>query len=251
MVWNQATDDRPNSGLMTAQIKRTSAGSTEVLHDTEIIIETYLHILHDANRRWDYFADVKSLSVVPLGFEAIRKAILEARARGTRLRFITEITQENISYVKEFIENVELRHLDGVKGNFGVSDSEYIAISTTDASLSEKCLTRIPHAVYSNVIEDIQQQQYVFEILWNKATPAEQRIKEIEEGIEHVETVALKNISEIAKRISKNIESSNEIKIASHPGGLELIYSNFLGSYKKVLNRYRRSEHKGIRSLQP
>jgi hypothetical protein len=59
------------------------------------------------------------VSVVPLGFEAIRKAILEARARGTRLRFITEIIQENISYVKEFIESVELRHLDGVKGNFG------------------------------------------------------------------------------------------------------------------------------------
>ena len=56
------------------------------------------------------------------------------------------------------MEIVELRHLDGVKGNFGVSDSEYIAISTTDASLSEKWLTTtIPHAVYSNVIEDIQQ----------------------------------------------------------------------------------------------
>jgi len=99
------------------------------------------------------------------------------------------------------------------------------------------------------VIEDIQQQQYIFEILWNKATPAQQRIKEIEEGIEHVETVALKNISEIAKRIEKNIESSNEIKIASHPGGLELIYNNFLGSYKNVLDRHRRGEHKGIRYI--
>ena len=43
--------------------------------------------------------------------------------------------------------------------------------------------TTIPHAVYSNVIEDVQQQQYVFEILWNKATPAEQRIQEIDEGV--------------------------------------------------------------------
>ncbi|HYV52643.1 MAG TPA: hypothetical protein VE971_05045, partial [Candidatus Eisenbacteria bacterium] len=230
-----------------ANIKKTDTGRIEVLHDTEIIIDTYLHILHKANRRWDYFADVKSLSVVPLGFEAIRKAILEARARGTRLRFITEITQENISYVKEFIESVEFRHLDGVKGNFGVSDSEYIAISTTDttAEKSVRTTTTISRAVYTDVIEDIQQQQYVFEILWNKATPAEQRIREIE----HVETVALKNISEIAKRIEKNIESSNEIKIASHPGGLELIYNNFLGSYKKVLNRYRRGEHKGIRFI--
>jgi signal transduction histidine kinase len=245
MVWNQATDNM--NAFMTADTKKTNVERTEVLHDTEIIINTYLHILHKANRRWDYFADVKSLSVVPLGFEAIRKGIFEARARGTRLRFITEITQENVSYVKEFIEIAELRHLDGVKGNFGVSDSEYIAISTTDttAEKSVRTTTTVPRAVYTNVIEDIQQQQYVFEILWNKATPAEQRIREIE----HVETVALKDISEIAKRIEKNIESSNEIKIASNPGGLELIYDNFLGSYKKVLDRYRRGEHRGIRFI--
>jgi hypothetical protein len=135
--------------------------------------------------------------------------MLEAKARATRLRFITEITKENIFYAKEFMESVELRHLDGVKGNFGVSDAEYIAISTTDTistSIAEsKSITRttIPHAVYSNVIEDIQQQQYVFEILWNKATPAEQRIIEIEEGIQRVKTVALKNSTEIAKRIKK------------------------------------------------
>jgi hypothetical protein len=50
------------------------------------------------------------------------------------VRFITEITKENISYTKAFVQSVELRHLDGVKGNFGVSDAEYIAISTTDTS---------------------------------------------------------------------------------------------------------------------
>jgi two-component system, OmpR family, sensor histidine kinase VicK len=235
---------------MAADIKKPNAGRIEVLDDTEIIIDTYMQILHKANRRWDYFADLRSLSVIPFGFEAIKKAMCEAKAKGTRLRFITEIKQKNISCTKEFIEIVELRHLDGVKGNFGVSDSEYIAISTTHGSLSEKCLTpTIPHAIYSNVIEDIQQQQYVFEILWNKATPAEQRIKEIEEGIEHVETVALKNSSEIARRINKNIVSSNEIKVASHQGGLELIYNHFLGSYRKVLDRHRRGEHKGIRFI--
>jgi len=39
--------------------------------------------------------------------------------------------------------------------------------------------TTVPHAVYSNVKEDVQQQQYVLEIiLWNKATPAEQKKSE-------------------------------------------------------------------------
>jgi hypothetical protein len=61
------------SGLMS-DIKKTNTGRIEVLHDTEIIINSYLHILHNANNRWD-FADV---SVVPLGFKAIKKAILEA-----------------------------------------------------------------------------------------------------------------------------------------------------------------------------
>ncbi|MGA8084759.1 MAG: hypothetical protein WB988_23135, partial [Candidatus Nitrosopolaris sp.] len=240
---------------MTADINKTNAGRIEVLHGTEIIINTYLHVLHNANRKWNYFADTRSLSVVPLGFEAIKKAMVEAKARATKLRLITEITKENISYTKQFMESLELRHLDGVKGNFGVSDAEYIAISTTDiksASLAEsKSITQttIPHAVYSNVIEDIQQHQYVFEILWNKATPAEQRIREIEEGVERVETVALKNSTEIAKRIKENIESSTEIRICLQPGGLELVYNSFLGSYKKILDGYRRGEHKGIRFI--
>src|SRR5215472_17391680 len=157
---------------MIANVNKTNARRIELLHDTETIINIYLHILHNANSRWDYFADARSLSVIPSAFEEIKKAMLEAKARDTRLRFITEITKENISYAKEFMESVELRHLDGVKGNFGVSDTEYIAISTRGTrgtSLAETKsprTTTIPHAVYSNVEEDIQQQQYVFEILW-------------------------------------------------------------------------------------
>ena len=97
--------------------------------------------------------------------------------------------------------------------------------------------------------EDIQQQQHIFESLWINAIRVEERIREIEEGIERVETIALKDSTEIVKRIKKNIESSTEIKISSQPGGLELIYNNFLESYKKVLDRYRKGEHKGIRCI--
>ena len=58
----------------------------------------------------------------------------------------------------------ELRHLDGVKGNFGVSDTEYIATSTmmesqieSTAQATPATTTALPsHAVYSNVKEDIQ-----------------------------------------------------------------------------------------------
>src|SRR3989442_2733612 len=141
------------------------------------------------------------------------------RSRMTRFRFITEFTKDNIPYCKEAMKTVQLRHLDGVKGNYGVSDTEYIAISTPTTtttttakanlteskskSKSKSTATIIPHAVYSNVKEDIQQQQYVFEVLWSKAIPAEDKIREIEEGIVPLRTRFLENQDEIIKELRR------------------------------------------------
>jgi two-component system, OmpR family, sensor histidine kinase VicK len=72
-----------------------------------------------------------------------------------------------------------MRHLEGVQGNFGVSETEYLASATLD---KEKL---VPILIYSNVKQIVMQQQYVFQTLWNKAIPAEQRIEEIELEKEH------------------------------------------------------------------
>ena len=223
----------------------------EVLHDTEIIINTYLNILNNANRRWDYFADVKSLSVPPFAIEPIKKEMLDARrTRGTRLRFVTEITKNNILSCKEIMENAELRHLDGVKGNFVVSDTEYIAISTTDIGPAGSIT--MPHttnAVYSNVKEDIQQQQYVFDILWNKGTPAKQRIKEIEEGTVHYESRILEDSQEIIKELGRLTASSNELDTCLTPGGVQYSYNHFFELKRKLLQKQKNGEHQGIRYI--
>src|SRR5215469_4626358 len=229
--------------IMIANVNKTNAGSLDVLHDTETIINTYLHILHNANSRWDYFADVGSLSLIPSAFEVIKKAILEAKARGTRLRFITEITKVNVSYTKAFVQNVELRHLDGVKGNFGVSDTEYISISTTDTrstSLAESKSTEItiPHAVYSNVIENVQQQQYIFEILWNKATPAEQRIREIEEGVEPVGTRILEDQDQIINELRRFNNRATKLSICSAFGGMQMSYKYLFDTFLDIVEKH-------------
>jgi two-component system, OmpR family, sensor histidine kinase VicK len=36
--------------------------------------------------------------------------------------------------------------------------------------------------IYSNVDEIVEQQKYIFDSFWAKAIPAEQRIREIQEG---------------------------------------------------------------------
>ena len=85
----------------------------------------------------------------------------------------------------------ELRHLDGIRGNFMVSETEYRA----PVILFEKgkIATQI---ICSNVKEIVDQHQYMFETLWNKAISAKQRIKEIEEGIEPIKTKILKDENE-------------------------------------------------------
>ena len=91
---------------------------------------------------------------------------------------MTEITRDTISYCKDLMAIVyELRHLDGIKGNFMVSESEYLA----PLILFEKGQIA-PQIIYSNIKEIVEQQHYVFDSLWNKAITAEQRIREIEEG---------------------------------------------------------------------
>ena len=111
--------------------------------------------------------------------ESLNEALIDAKSRGIKLRFITEIAKDNICHCKDTMKIAEVRHLDGVRGNFAVSDTEYIA--TTVTGVESHSITT-PYAIYSNVKEDIKQQHYVFEILWNKAIPAEQKISEIEEG---------------------------------------------------------------------
>ncbi len=230
----------------------------EVLRNSEIIISTYLQVIQGAKSEWDYFADVNSLSIVPFAIGSLKKAMLDAkRTRGTRLRFVTEITKDNISYCKETMETVELRHLDGVKGNFGVSDTEYIAISlpatttttATDTNLTEpkSTATIIPHAVYSNVKEDIQQQQYVFEILWSKAIPAEAKIREIEEGIVPVRTRLLENQAEIIKEIRRLNNNANGLSVCSSFGGMQMSHRYLFDTYTKIVEEHRKGKGDGMR----
>jgi two-component system, OmpR family, sensor histidine kinase VicK len=116
-----------------------------------------------------------------MGVEIIKDERFKARNRGVEFRYITEITKDNISYCKELSKIAEIRHLNGVRGNFEVSQrrgkGEYIGT----AILQEA--EPVAQLIFSNVKEIVEQEQFVFDTLWNKAIPSQVRIKEIEEGI--------------------------------------------------------------------
>jgi signal transduction histidine kinase len=119
---------------------------------------------------------------VAMGVEVFKKGLYELKKRNVKSRFVTDITKDNIKYCKELMQISELRHLDGIKGNFAISEKGY----TASATMQEAAL--LQQVIYSNVRSILDQQQYVFETLWSKAKPAEQKIREIEEGIDLGET---------------------------------------------------------------
>jgi two-component system, OmpR family, sensor histidine kinase VicK len=59
------------------------------------------------------------------------------------------------------------------------------------------------HHKYSNVRELVEQQQYVFDTPWNKSMPSEEKIKEIEDGIQPSYIETIRDPIQIQKRAYK------------------------------------------------
>ena len=153
---------------------KISEKKTEVLYGAEKTIEIMVQSFDRAMIGYDVCGNWAAPSFI-LGSDLLRNALVGVKKRGLRLRYITEITNSNIPYCKELANLVELRHFDGLKGNFGIIDGkEYLAIANLHEGKS------LPHLVYSNVSEVIMQQQHVFDTLWYKAIPGDLKINQIE-----------------------------------------------------------------------
>ena len=152
---------------------------TKVLYGVETVVNTIIEFLNRTNDVVYTCVD-QTRPILTIETLGLKNAFLYAKKRGVKLHYVTEITKDNLSYCKQLMDMVdELRHLDGIKGNFYVSESGYLAPAT--AHEVGKSASQI---IYSNVTEIIEHQRYVFDTLWSKAVPANQRIREIEEGIE-------------------------------------------------------------------
>jgi two-component system, OmpR family, sensor histidine kinase VicK len=152
---------------------------TEVFYGEEAVMDRVLNFLHETDYIVDACVDYTRPSLA-INIPTLRNAFLNAKKRGVRLRYATEITRDNISHCKRLLSMVdELRHLDGIKGNFYISEKAYLA----PATYHEKGKPA-EQIIYSNVNEMVKHQRYVFDSFWNRAIPAEQRIREIVEDRE-------------------------------------------------------------------
>ncbi|MFZ0346155.1 MAG: HAMP domain-containing sensor histidine kinase [Nitrososphaeraceae archaeon] len=158
---------------------------TELLYGVEAAVGRGVQFMKNVKIGMDLFGEKNGPSII-IEFDVYKNNYVDVLKRGGKIRFITEITKENLHYCLELRKIVtEIRHLEGLVGGIAVSESEYMSTTT----LREKEL--LAQVFYSNAHEVVEQGQYIFDTFWQKAIPMEDRVREIKEGIkpEFIETI--------------------------------------------------------------
>ena len=150
--------------------------------------------------------------------ERIRQAFQDAKAKGIRIRLITEITRDNLSSCKQIMKFAEVRHLEKLVGNFAINDLEYFGQAQGNAFAS--------NLIYSNDGGMVEQQKYVFENLWNNAVTQHDKMSSLEVGVDPEEIKVLSDPYEIRKTYLNLINSAvSEISlIIATPNALQRDY---------------------------
>ncbi|MFL6378107.1 MAG: ATP-binding protein [Nitrososphaeraceae archaeon] len=222
----------------------TKSERTEVLYGTENTTNTILNFLYNSKTKMDICADSTWPSVA-MGIDVFRNALIDINKRGIGSRYITTITKGNLSYCKEALKIGELRHLDGIKGNFAVSEKEYIASATMqEASLLQQ-------VIYSNVKEVLEQQQYVFDSFWNKSVSAEQKIKEIEEGVVIGRTEVIQSPNDIQQLFINMVKSAKHELLLLLPSINAFYREERIGIIELLKQVAEREQRVNVRILTP
>lgn len=211
---------------------------TEVIYGPENIIKINNELWSELKQSADICADKN----VPYSYTAIPQvaiAFRQLQARGIKVRIITEITTDNIRYCKDLIKLCELRHLDEIKGNFGIGDGIYYRASVKSTETAPP-----PLLICSTLRALAEQQQYFFDMLWKKAVPAKRRIKEIEEGLKREFIETIQDPREILNLIPKLISSSTEeIQLIISSKKTYLLFENEIGITSLLCDQLREGNY--------
>jgi two-component system sensor histidine kinase VicK len=213
--------------------------TTEILRGVEDT--TRAVVLFFTNANWVSVCADSLAPSVAMGVEPIKECYENLKSRQVKVRWITEITKDNLSYCRALMQYAELRHLDGIKGNFGVSDTAYIATATLNKAQP------VAELIYSTAKSVIEQNKNIFDTLWSKAIVAEDRIREIEEGVTRTEIRAVKDPREILQDTIGLVRRSKQYSICSVSDGLLYAHSYSFDAFKEILDLHRGGKHAGIR----
>ena len=184
--------------------------SNEVLCGIENIVFAIKETINKAKTRYDACVDSSIPSfIVKKGI--IGNLIEFKYKRDGQIRYITEVTNENLDYCKQIMNVAELRHLQGLKGVFRVNEIE----CHHNIILDEQ--NQMAMMVCSNINELVSQYQKVFDTLWEKAIPFKDRMSQIE-------AIEVKNLTN--KGLNSQVTSKKKNSSSQQPSTKIQLWSN-------------------------
>lgn len=94
--------------------------------------------------------------------------------------------------------------------------------------------------IYGNMKELVEHQQYVFDTLWNKSIPAEEKITEIKEGITQPNLEVIQNVQDAAKRswyLARNAKEEVLAMVATANAFRRQVQMGMLQQIKEVMRQ--------------
>ena len=192
---------------------RVSLETTEVLYGNENITKRTLETFSWVKERMEGSMDNAGPAIHVIG--PIWDGLVHLKDRGVKIRGVTEITSDNVSYCKKLMEVCELRHLDGVRTNFAIADGKEALLHGVSQETNP-----LSQAILTSAKALVEAQEYLFENLWKSAIPAQHKIMEIEEGIKPPFMETLRDPVEIQKIGVDLVKSAKqEIQMLLLPAG--------------------------------
>jgi two-component system, OmpR family, sensor histidine kinase VicK len=178
--------------------KKSSTESTKIFYGVGIIVSTILQILNHTNTI-HVCVDQTTPSLMT-EMDVLKEAFVAAKKRGVKLRCITEITKSNLSPATI--------HEKGVPASKGI---------------------------YSDIKEVVEHQLCLFDTLWNVSVPAEQRIEQLDEGIEHEFLQVISNQKKVSQVFTHIVESMEKEALILVPTDRIMTGLDKLGIIKHII----------------
>jgi len=148
---------------------------TDVIQDYKIMLEITIDGLNSTeigyNTVWDAEMCKWASKYFVEGLELVKQRVKE---KGIKCRLITEVNTENEGFLTT-LPFLEIRHLEGLRGNFGIRDEMgYMAF------MLHKKNDEFLQTYFSNSKILAEEQMQLFEELWSMTVPFSTRMKELE-----------------------------------------------------------------------
>jgi hypothetical protein len=136
-------------------------------------------------------------------FEFLRTA---DKKKKIRVRLVTTINPENIESAKELARQFSVYHMDASGGDFCIIDgATYFYDIEEDSNPKSAGYHR---QLFSKNVSFVKLQQKLFENLLNYATPARDKIKEVEHGIQREYIKTIQDPSSILQLVRERVDTA-------------------------------------------